>query len=266
MVFHIHKSQRFPTVSTQKTGLDSTRGRDHSTLRRRWLVPLGVYGRMVQQLFGQSKEPRYHSLYPAVACHRLLKLMGDGLDISGLEISTSQFFGFAFDIFDNLQLEPSIFSIFCCFLLTCNLPQNPWRFRYESDLADKMNRDTASPVTLTFSDGRTLRTRDHGYPLDDVYCFVNGWYKSPDHPDRRALMNFSYLEEVSDKACSHLEKILPEYHSLSASNLSHESTIDEATLAVAVATSGLVHVPDMVVRGMIVHAAVKCVMRGACKY
>ncbi|CAL1166151.1 unnamed protein product, partial [Cladocopium goreaui] len=134
--------------------------------------------------------------------------------------------------------------------------------RYESDLADRMNRDTASPVTLTFSDGRTLRTRDHGYPLDDVYCFVNGWYKPPDHPDRRALMNFSYLEEVSDKACSHLEKILPEYHSLSASSLSDESTIDEATIDVAVATSGLLHVPDIVVRGMMVHAAVKCVMRG----
>jgi hypothetical protein len=79
-------------------------------------------------------------------------------------------------------------------------------------------------------------------------------------------MNFSYLEEVSDKACSHLEKILPEYHSLSASSLSDESTIDEATIDVAVATSGLLHVPDIVVRGMMVHAAVKCVMRGACKY
>ena len=128
-----------------------------------------------------------------------------------------------------------------------------------------MNRDTASPVTLTFSDGRTLRTRDHDFPLDDAYCFVNGWYFPSDHPDRRALMNFSYLEEVSDKACSNLEKILPEYHSLSASSISDESAIDESILEAAMKTSGLLHVPDIVVRGMMVHAAVKCVMRGACK-
>mmetsp|Transcript_30640 Transcript_30640/g.49298 ORF Transcript_30640/g.49298 Transcript_30640/m.49298 type:complete len:297 (-) Transcript_30640:105-995(-) len=138
----------------------------------------------------------------------------------------------------------------------------PYIQQYEGDLADRMNSDKASAVTLTFSDGRTLRTRDHHYPLDDVYCFVNGWYTAPDHPERQALMNFSYLEEVSDKACSHLEKILPEYHSLSASKLSVESTIDEAALEIAEATSGRLQIPDSVVRGLMVHAAVKCVMRG----
>ena len=125
------------------------------------------------------------------------------------------------------------------------------------------NPDQSSPVTLTFSDGRTLRTRDHHFPLDDVYCLVNGWYYPSDHPERQALMNFSYLEEVSDKACSHLEKVLPEYHSLSPSNLSDESNFDEVTIDIAVATSGKLHIPDKVVRGMMVHAAVKCVMRGA---
>lgn len=31
------------------------------------------------------------------------------------------------------------------------------------------------PVTLKFFDNRSLTIRDHIFPLDDVYCYVNNW-------------------------------------------------------------------------------------------
>ena len=137
---------------------------------------------------------------------------------------------------------------------------SPIQQRYESHWTGRFTRYDATPVTLTLADNRTLTTRDHVYPLDDLYCFVNGWYSIPG--DRHALMNFSYLEEVSDKFCDKLEKTMPEYHKLSANSLKNEAVPDENMLEMAVNSSGQWHVPESVVRGMKVHAAVKCVMRG----
>eukprot|EP00438_Fugacium_kawagutii_P028868 Skav225490 [mRNA] locus=scaffold1360:22538:30923:- [translate_table: standard] len=120
------------------------------------------------------------------------------------------------------------------------------------------NAPNAVPVTLKFPDQSTLTLRDHFYPLDDVYCFVNGWYS---FPDRGALLyNFSYLEEVSDRECNKLKQELPEYHSLSAQDLMAESVLDEEVLQAAM--GGLGHVPELTVRGMRIHAAAKCLMRG----
>ena len=58
--------------------------------------------------------------------------------------------------------------------------------------------------TLTLSDGRSLSIRDHQYPLDDLYCWVNGWYSLP---RASVIQNYSYLEEVSDRSCKNLEQI-----------------------------------------------------------
>ena len=58
--------------------------------------------------------------------------------------------------------------------------------------------------TLTLSDGRSLSIRDHEYPLDDLYCWVNGWYSLP---RASVIQNYSYLEEVSDRSCKNLEQI-----------------------------------------------------------
>eukprot|EP00438_Fugacium_kawagutii_P021978 Skav217006 [mRNA] locus=scaffold1803:143356:144484:+ [translate_table: standard] len=115
----------------------------------------------------------------------------------------------------------------------------------------------AVPETLQLPDKRKLTLRDHTYPLDDLYCFVNGWYS---FPDRSALLNFSYLEEVSDRECNKLKEELPEYHSLTAKDMWDESMLDETILQAEM--GGLRQVPEVAVRGMRVHAAVKCLMRG----
>ena len=57
--------------------------------------------------------------------------------------------------------------------------------------------------TVTLSDGRSLTIRDHQFPLDDLYCWVNGWYSLPRAP---LIQNYSYLEEVSETICKNLEQ------------------------------------------------------------
>ena len=161
----------------------------------------------------------------------------------------------------SLVLSRCLTCIVLCFAMsisrctTANI-----QHRSQSVVQKQVTRADAIPVTLTLPDNHSLTIRDHAYPLDDLYCFVNGWYSMPG--DRHALMNFSYLEEVSDKFCDQLEKTMPEYHKLSASSFFAESEGDEHMLEVAVNSSGRWHVPETVVHGMQVHAAVKCVMRG----
>jgi len=114
-------------------------------------------------------------------------------------------------------------------------------------------------VTLKFLENQSLTIRDHLYPLDDLYCYVNGWYSL----DRDQLLNnFTYLEEMSEKSCKHLEETMPHYHKVSMQTMLMESAVDGGVLFEIMngPTSG--QVPDHIVHGMYVHAAAKCLLRG----
>ena len=132
--------------------------------------------------------------------------------------------------------------------------------RFEDEYRKFVNGPLATPFALRFPDNRTLIIRDHSYPLDDAYCFVNGWY---DLPRAELVNNFSYLEEVSDRYCDHLAKTFPGYWNTTMADLFKESDSDAAFLRdiqqngadVGYATPSFVH-------GMYLHAAAKCVMRG----
>ena len=50
----------------------------------------------------------------------------------------------------------------------------------------------ATEKALFFEDGRRMTLRDHDMPLDDAYCFVNGWYNLP---RAQVVKNFTFLEE-----------------------------------------------------------------------
>ncbi|CAK9023134.1 unnamed protein product [Durusdinium trenchii] len=116
----------------------------------------------------------------------------------------------------------------------------------------------ATPYTLKLFDDRSLTIRDHFYPLDDLYCFVNGWYSL----DRAAtVQNFTYLEEVSEESCKHLAKIVPGYQNITLNDFDKESRSDEALLE-ALAREGGGFVSEEVVNGMRLHAATKCLLRG----
>ena len=84
------------------------------------------------------------------------------------------------------------------------------------------NDSIATPFTLKLPDNRTLVTRDHVYPLDDLYCFVNGWYSPEDR--QQAAKNYSYLEEVSERACEGLEGRVPGYFELTAMDMARETS------------------------------------------
>ena len=118
----------------------------------------------------------------------------------------------------------------------------------------------ATPFALRLPDNRTLIIRDHLYPLDDLYCYVNGWYSLPRH---EVVNNFSYLEEVSNRWCDHLAEIVPGYYNITLTEFIKESKADEAFLENLMkngADTG--YVPQSVIDGMYLHAATKCVMRG----
>ena len=133
--------------------------------------------------------------------------------------------------------------------------------RFEKAYSLFLNADFATPFTLKLFDNRSLVIRDHVYPLDDLYCFVNGWYNLPSRGE--VINNFTYLEELSDKHCNYLEKVVPGYFKLSFDDLTNESTVDETDLEDLMKQGGNEgYVPEWVVNGMLLHAAVKCVFRG----
>ncbi|CAE7198444.1 unnamed protein product [Symbiodinium natans] len=72
------------------------------------------------------------------------------------------------------------------------------------------------PKTFRLPGGQMVTIRDHFYPLDDVYCFVNGWYNL--NRDQ-ALHNHSYLLEVSRQSCAPLDA---EFYNISMKALPHE--------------------------------------------
>jgi len=123
-----------------------------------------------------------------------------------------------------------------------------------------MNGPQATPFALRFPDNRTLIIRDHDYPLDDAYCFLNGWY---DLPRAELVSNFSYLEEVSDRYCDHLAKTFPGYWNITMADLFHESESDEAFLRdIQKNGADVGYATPSLVDGMYLHAAAKCLMRG----
>ena len=123
---------------------------------------------------------------------------------------------------------------------------------------DFLNEPQATPYTLKLFDDRSLTIRDHFYPLDDLYCFVNGWYSL----DRAAtVQNFTYLEEVSEESCKHLAEIVPGYHNLSMQDMFTEATSDQTFLWNLEQLGGGL-VTEEVVNGMYLHAAAKCLLGG----
>ena len=123
-----------------------------------------------------------------------------------------------------------------------------------------MNGPLATPFALRFPDNRTLIIRDHSYPLDDAYCFVNGWY---DLPRAELVNNFSYLEEVSDRYCDHLAKTFPGYWNTTMADLFKEGESDEAFLLdIQKNGADVGYATPSFVDGMYLHAVAKCVMRG----
>ncbi|CAK9076507.1 unnamed protein product [Durusdinium trenchii] len=135
------------------------------------------------------------------------------------------------------------------------LTQNTSTFVAEYDF---LNEPQATPYTLKLFDDRSLTIRDHFYPLDDLYCFVNGWYSL----DRAAtVQNFTYLEEVSEESCKHLAEIVPGYHNLSMQDMFTEATSDQTFLWNLEQLGGGL-VTEEVVNGMYLHAAAKCLLGG----
>eukprot|EP00913_Durusdinium_trenchii_P023752 g22307.t1 len=103
-----------------------------------------------------------------------------------------------------------------------------------------LNGPQATPYTLTLFDNRTLTIRDHSFPLDDLYCFVNGWYSL----DRAAI-----------------EETVPGYFNISFNDFARESDADELLLE-TLAREGGGFISEDVVKGMRLHAATKCLFRG----
>ncbi|CAK9023135.1 Uncharacterized protein SCF082_LOCUS16084 [Durusdinium trenchii] len=125
---------------------------------------------------------------------------------------------------------------------------------------DVLTRPEATRFTFRFPDGRSLTTRDHHSPLDDVDCFVNGWLALP---RGQVVNNFTFLEEVSKAFCADLERSLPEYHRISINDLHLETQADNASfqeLMKSSSTSG--NLTASVIHGMRLHAASKCLLGG----
>mmetsp|Transcript_42300 Transcript_42300/g.78760 ORF Transcript_42300/g.78760 Transcript_42300/m.78760 type:complete len:183 (+) Transcript_42300:67-615(+) len=115
--------------------------------------------------------------------------------------------------------------------------------------------DTAAK-TLQLPGGQTLTIRDHSYPLDDLFCYANGWYELDRH---QVLHNLTYLEEVSEASCRWLESKIPNFHEISVKDLMAEEHVDSQVLSAAMGSNeSVVEMGKDVMYGMLVHAAAKC--------
>ena len=133
--------------------------------------------------------------------------------------------------------------------------------QFEDFYAEILNDKSATPFTLQMLDKTTLTIRDHFYPLDDLYCYANGWY-NPAIPRESLVNNFTWLEEVSERTCEKLSKTVPGYESLTFANIGQENRDDSAELSDMMKTGDSGAVSDKLVMGMLLHSAVKCLMRG----
>mmetsp|Transcript_105641 Transcript_105641/g.251893 ORF Transcript_105641/g.251893 Transcript_105641/m.251893 type:complete len:281 (+) Transcript_105641:74-916(+) len=118
---------------------------------------------------------------------------------------------------------------------------------------------TNTTTTLRLPDGRSLALRDKHYPLDDMYCWVNGWY---DLDREAAVNNYTYLSEVSAAACRSLEQTVPNYSGISMQMMYDESDIDNRQILNMVSKNADGNVSQAIVDGMRLHAATKCLMSG----
>jgi len=127
-------------------------------------------------------------------------------------------------------------------------------------LASVLNVTWATPFTLHFFDNRTLTIRNHMYPIDDLLCFVNGWYSFPDRSE--VVRNYTYLEEFSDGWCNHLSTV-PGYDKLSLEDVNAEFVkVDEFLRSLVNNGKGEGYVPKSVVDGLHLVAAGQCLTRG----
>ncbi|CAJ1343748.1 unnamed protein product [Effrenium voratum] len=70
----------------------------------------------------------------------------------------------------------------------------------------------AKRYTYVLPDGAKVTSRDFLYPLDDIYCLVNGWY---DLPRDKAANDREYVERMSRKTCQQLQAEVPNFENLS---------------------------------------------------
>jgi len=133
--------------------------------------------------------------------------------------------------------------------------------QFEGFYAEILNVKNATPFTFKLPDETTLTVRDHVYPLDDLYCYANGWYNPP-IPRESLVNNFTLLEEVSGRSCEELSKTVPGFESLAWKSMEQESEVDRVQLEDMMKTGDSAAVSDKLVKNMLVHSAVKCLLRG----
>ncbi|CAJ1457596.1 unnamed protein product [Effrenium voratum] len=116
--------------------------------------------------------------------------------------------------------------------------------------------------TYVLPDGAKVTSRDFLYPLDDIYCLVNGWY---DLPRDKAANDREYVERMSRKTCQQLQAEVPNFENLSFQDLlvNFEDSDYLQKMFWNNESSGLV--PEWIVKQMRRHAAVKCLLNGGTK-
>mmetsp|Transcript_104706 Transcript_104706/g.249314 ORF Transcript_104706/g.249314 Transcript_104706/m.249314 type:complete len:265 (+) Transcript_104706:47-841(+) len=131
---------------------------------------------------------------------------------------------------------------------------------HESDKESLKHTSAAPAVTFVAPDGSSLRTRDRQFPMDDLYCFVNGWYQLP---REQAANNYSFLEQVSREYCAHMAKKVPGFHERSMADWVRQLAEDEAWLEAAMKSGQEeVQLPKNIVAGIEAHGATKCLLEG----
>eukprot|EP00438_Fugacium_kawagutii_P009091 Skav226640 [mRNA] locus=scaffold1450:137984:138819:+ [translate_table: standard] len=127
---------------------------------------------------------------------------------------------------------------------------------------DILDVPQATPFTFVLPDGRKIATRDHEYPWDDIWCLANGFYELPRH---ELASNFTFLEEVSDKACEDVKNTLgTHYHTLTIQNLTNPRN-DELVKQMQTAASekkNMAHVSPATILDAKERLAIECMMRG----
>ena len=117
----------------------------------------------------------------------------------------------------------------------------------------------ATSKILVLPDGSTLTIRDHSYPQDDLYCFINGWYQL----DRvRTANDYADVEEVSQTSCNALQARAPNYDNVSMDtmNAAAGGVAVEQLLELLSDSDSEGEVQQSTLDGLRVLAAGKCLM------
>eukprot|EP00438_Fugacium_kawagutii_P029864 Skav201986 [mRNA] locus=scaffold269:12933:13849:+ [translate_table: standard] len=109
-------------------------------------------------------------------------------------------------------------------------------------------------------DGRKIVIRDLENPWDDIYCLANGWYDLPRH---ELTNNITFLEEVSDKACEEVKKMLgTHYHTLTLDDLKNHIARNEELITQMQSETKIALVSPAAIQSTQEHLAIQCMMRG----